>query len=130
MVYKKRVQKLFDLKPVNNPFWVFYKGFVLNRYDRRRLNKIISFVKTNDTFNTFGILRVEKICYKRDLQLVEITVLCLEYGYISVAVKKDLWDNLLKFNINYLTVNNPLPLKHFYMVNVDKTVGEVVLNNF
>ena len=40
MVYKKRVQKLFDLKPVNNPFWFFYKGFVLNRYDRRRLNKI------------------------------------------------------------------------------------------
>ena len=61
MVYKKRVQKLFDLKPVNNSFCVFYKGFVLNRYDRRRLNKIIRFVKTNDTFKDFGILKVENI---------------------------------------------------------------------
>lgn len=128
MVYKKRVQKLFDLKPVNNPFWVFYKGFVLNRYDRRRLNKIIRFVKTNDTFKDFGILKVENICYKRDYQLVEICVLCLEYDYISVAVKKDLWENLLKFDINYLTVSHPLDF--YYIVNVDKTVGEVTLNNF
>ena len=52
----------------------------------------------------------------------------IEYGYISVAVKKDLWKNLLKFDINYLTVSHPLDF--YYIVNVDKTVGELTLNNF
>lgn len=42
--------------------------------------------------------------------------------------KKDLWINLLKFNINYLTVSHPLDF--YYIVNVDKTVGGVTLNNF
>ena len=52
----------------------------------------------------------------------------IEYGYISVAVEKDLWINLLKFDINYLTVSHQLDF--YYIVNVDKTVGEVTLNNF
>ena len=84
MVYKKQVQKLFNLKPVNNTFWFFYTGFVLNSYDIRRLYKC--------------------------------------------CCKKDLWINLLKFDINYLIVSHPLDF--YYIVNVDKTVGEVTLNNF
>lgn len=52
----------------------------------------------------------------------------IEEDYISVAVKKDLWINLLKFDINYLTVSHPLDF--YYIVNVDKTVGGVTLNNF
>ena len=52
----------------------------------------------------------------------------IEEDYISVAVKKDLWENLLKFNINYFTISNPLDF--YYIVNVNKTVGEVTLNNF
>ena len=52
----------------------------------------------------------------------------IEEGYRGVAVKKDLWINLLKFDINYLTVSHPLDF--YYIVNVDKTVGEVTLNNF
>lgn len=127
MAYKKNFKKLLDLKP-NKTSWVHYKGFMLNRYDRRRLNKIIRFLNINDTTAALGILKVEGVSYKKDVQMVEVCIKCLKHGLACVAFNKDLWDNLLKLDNNYLTVVSSFD--YFYILSVNKTIGEVTLDKF
>lgn len=131
MLCKHQTKKLCTLKDPNCRA-ITNVGFILNRYDRRRLNKLVDVfgkklicVKNklyNVEFYLKKCVRISWFAYDREYEVVFDST---NKRYWSFIVKKDIWDNLLKYRndcIDFEIVDYDL----LYVTTSD--IGNMTLN--
>mgnify|MGYP006907960587 CR=1 FL=1 len=104
MMYTHQTKKLSNLKGSPNSRAVSCVGFILNRYDRRRLNKLINIfgnklisVKNALCSRNFYIEKCIRISYfEYDSEYVA-TFKCTDKIVLQVIIKENLFNDLLKY---------------------------------
>ena len=106
-LYIQQTKKLCNVKSTKSRA-VGCKGFILNRFDRRRLNKLIAIfgnrffcLKINYSSKTytfkFYLQRCERVSYFEYDSEYEVVFSCTDRRNRSFIVKESLWNDLLKF---------------------------------